>query len=64
MLNYINNCLWLTGPVSAEIVHSGSNESLTDGVTTNDDALLLPDHTPTISRKIEKGNGIYILYEL
>uniref|UniRef100_A0A8C1XZJ0 Zgc:113363 n=1 Tax=Cyprinus carpio TaxID=7962 RepID=A0A8C1XZJ0_CYPCA len=46
----------VNGPVSAEIVDSGSNESLTDGVTTNDDALLLPDHIPTISRKIEKGN--------
>ncbi|XP_016392761.1 myoD family inhibitor-like isoform X2 [Sinocyclocheilus rhinocerous] len=44
----------VTGPVPAEIVDSGSNESLTDGVTTNDDALLLPDHIPTISRKIEK----------
>uniref|UniRef100_A0A8C2KPF8 Zgc:113363 n=1 Tax=Cyprinus carpio TaxID=7962 RepID=A0A8C2KPF8_CYPCA len=46
----------VTGPVPAEIVDSGSNESLTDSVTTNDDALLLPDHIPTISRKIEKGN--------
>ncbi|XP_052418597.1 myoD family inhibitor [Carassius gibelio] len=46
----------VTGPVSVEIVDSGSSESLTDGVTTNDDALLLPDHIPTISRKIEKGN--------
>ncbi|XP_073675830.1 uncharacterized protein [Garra rufa] len=42
----------VTGPVSAE-----SNESLTDGVTTSDDDLLLPDHIPTISRKIEKGNA-------
>ncbi|XP_043103922.1 myoD family inhibitor isoform X2 [Puntigrus tetrazona] len=44
----------VTGPISAEIAGRGSNESLTDAVTTNDDALLLPDHIPTISRKIEK----------
>ncbi|XP_059379617.1 myoD family inhibitor domain-containing protein-like isoform X2 [Carassius carassius] len=47
----------VTGPVPAEIVDNGRNESLTDSVSTNDDALLLPDHIPTISRKIEKGNG-------
>ncbi|XP_026109017.1 myoD family inhibitor domain-containing protein-like isoform X1 [Carassius auratus] len=46
----------VTGPVPAEIVDNGRNESLTDSVSTNDDALLLPDHIPTISRKIEKGN--------
>ncbi|NP_001116774.1 uncharacterized protein LOC791449 [Danio rerio] len=45
-----------TGPVLTETVHSGSNESLIDGVTTSDDALLLPDHIPTISHKIDKGN--------
>ncbi|CAM4718703.1 unnamed protein product [Leuciscus chuanchicus] len=47
----------VTGPVSGEIVHNGSNESLTDGVTSSDDALLLPDHIPTISRKIDKVNA-------
>ncbi|XP_067249603.1 myoD family inhibitor [Chanodichthys erythropterus] len=47
----------VTGPVSAETVHNGSNESLTDGGITSDDALLLPDHVPTISRKIDKVNA-------
>ncbi|XP_051963953.1 myoD family inhibitor-like [Xyrauchen texanus] len=36
--------------------HSGSSESLTDAVITSEDALLLPDHIPTLSHKIEKIN--------
>ncbi|XP_065126443.2 uncharacterized protein [Paramisgurnus dabryanus] len=34
--------------------HRESSESLTDTGITSDDALLLPDHIPTISHKIEK----------
>ncbi|TRY93474.1 hypothetical protein DNTS_011692 [Danionella cerebrum] len=35
---------------------SGSHESLNDGISSTDDALLLPDHVPTISHKIDKSN--------
>ncbi|XP_056585566.1 myoD family inhibitor [Triplophysa dalaica] len=51
----------MTGPASSEMLcaehnldHGDSSESLTDAVITNDDALLLPDHIPTISHRIEK----------
>ncbi|XP_026863434.2 myoD family inhibitor [Electrophorus electricus] len=50
----------VTDPHSAEIPcshgvdHRGSDESLTDTVITNEDALLLPDHVPGITHKTGK----------
>ncbi|KAA0714362.1 hypothetical protein E1301_Tti019958 [Triplophysa tibetana] len=51
----------MTGPASSKMLcaernldHRESSESLTEAAITNDDALLLPDHIPTISHRIEK----------
>lgn len=47
-----------TEMLCADLDLGDSSESLTDAVVTGDDALLLPDHIPTISQRIEKGYHI------
>ncbi|MCI4380592.1 hypothetical protein PGIGA_G00241630 [Pangasianodon gigas] len=41
-------------PCANGIVYGGSNDSLTDIVITNEDALLLPNHVPVIVHKLDK----------
>lgn len=57
--------LWLLDPLSAKlprangIGYGGSNDSLTDIVITNENALLLPNHVPVIVHKLDKGKHFH-----